>query len=133
VYSHFEAIPRLVVASLLFIEDRELLDDSRPTHNPVFDWERLSKAGTLGLLRYIGRDDGVIGASTLATQAEKFRHSSGGRTENIEEKYRQMASASVRVYRYGADNRAARATRHRISECLAARRACHPRRSHQPG
>jgi membrane peptidoglycan carboxypeptidase len=108
VYESFESIPRLVVASLLFIEDRELLDDSRPTHNPVFDWERLSKAGGLSLLRYLGRDDAVIGASTLATQAEKFRHSAGGRTENFREKYRQMASASVRMYRYGADNRVAR-------------------------
>ena len=107
VYDGFEAIPPLVVASLLFIEDRELLD-SRWNRNPVMDWERLSKAAGLRLLSYVGVDDSVIGGSTLATQLEKFRHSPGGRTETLEEKLRQMASASVRIYRHGVDNQRAR-------------------------
>jgi len=107
IYDRFEAIPPLVVASLLFVEDRELLD-GRWTRNPVMDWERLSKAAGLRVLSYAGIDDPVIGGSTLATQLEKFRHSPGGRTETIGEKLRQMASASVRIYRGGIDNEQAR-------------------------
>ncbi len=107
IYDRFETIPPLVVASLLFVEDRELLD-GRWTRNPVMDWERLSKAAGLRVLSYAGIDDPVIGGSTLATQLEKFRHSPGGRTETIGEKLRQMASASVRIYRDGIDNEQAR-------------------------
>src|SRR5262245_28318285 len=107
VYDRFEAIPPLVVAGLLFTEDRELLD-GRWNRNPVMDWERLSKAAGLRLLSYAGVDDPTIGGSTLATQLEKFRHSPGGRTETVGEKARQMASASIRVYRFGVDNQIAR-------------------------
>ena len=107
VYDSFESIPPLVVSSLLFIEDRELLD-GRWNRNPVMDWERLSKAAGLRLLSYAGIDDPVIGGSTLATQLEKFRHSPGGRTETVGEKLRQMASASVRIYRNGVDNQQTR-------------------------
>ena len=107
VYDRFEAIPPLVVSSLLFIEDRELLD-GRWNRNPVMDWERLTKAAGLRLLSYAGVDDPVIGGSTLATQLEKFRHSPGGRTETVGEKLRQMASASVRIYRNGVDNQQTR-------------------------
>ena len=107
VYDRFESIPPLVVAGLLFIEDRELLD-GRATRNPVVDWGRLSKAMGLHLLSYAGVDYPVIGGSTLATQLEKFRHSPGGRTETVIEKLRQMASASVRIYRNGVDNQPSR-------------------------
>jgi len=107
VYDRFESIPPLVVSSLLFVEDREFLD-GRWNRNPVMDWERLSKAAGLRLLSYAGIDDPVIGGSTLATQLEKFRHSPGGRTETVGEKLRQMASASVRIYRDGVDNQQTR-------------------------
>ena len=103
VYDKFESIPPLVIAGLLFTEDRELLD-GRWNRNPVMDWERLSKAAGLRLLSYAGVDDPTIGGSTLATQLEKFRHSPGGRTETVIEKARQMASASIRVYRFGVNN-----------------------------
>ncbi|MEN9492713.1 MAG: hypothetical protein RJA63_3162, partial [Pseudomonadota bacterium] len=43
-YDSFEALPRVLVNSLLFIENRELLDASYPTRNPAVDWVRLSKA-----------------------------------------------------------------------------------------
>jgi membrane peptidoglycan carboxypeptidase len=39
---------------------------------------------------------------------EKYRHSDGGRTGSPLEKVRQLAAASVRVYRNGPDSRAAR-------------------------
>ncbi len=107
IYDSFESIPPLVVSSLLYIEDREFLD-GRWNRNPVMDWERLTKAAGLRLLSYAGIDDPVIGGSTLATQLEKFRHSPGGRTESVAEKLSQMASASVRIYHGGVDNRLAR-------------------------
>ncbi len=107
VYDAFDSIPPVVVASLLFIEDRDLLD-GRWNRNPVIAWGRLSKAVGLRLLSYAGVDDAVIGGSTLATQLEKFRHSPGGRTESVDDKLRQMASASVRIYRDGVDNRKTR-------------------------
>src|SRR5205085_419026 len=48
------------------------------------------------------------GASTLATQIEKFRHSPRGLTPSIREKFRQMVTASARAYRDGPDTTAAR-------------------------
>lgn len=38
VYRDFDAVPRVVVDSLLFIEDRYLLDPSQPNRNPAIDW-----------------------------------------------------------------------------------------------
>ncbi len=132
IYDRFEAIPPLVVASLLFVEDRELLD-GRWTRNPVMDWERLSKAAGLRLLSYAGIDDPVIGGSTLATQLEKFRHSPGGRTETIGEKLRQMASASVRIYRRRHRQRAgAPPAGARLHQLVAAGRAVGTGRNHRP-
>jgi membrane peptidoglycan carboxypeptidase len=43
------------------------------------------------------------GASTLATQTEKFLHSPSGRTPDIAEKLRQMTTAALRAYRDGPD------------------------------
>lgn len=108
VYERFDAIPPLLVATLLFIENRELLDPTQPYRNPAVDWRRLAKAigvETLGLLR---RDRHPIGASTLPTQLEKMRHSPDGRTHAPGDKLRQMISASLRAYRDGATTLAAR-------------------------
>ena len=102
VYAQYSQIPPMVAATLLFVEDRELMDLNRPYMNPVVDWDRLGKAVGLSLLNRLRTDDRVIGASTLATQMEKFRHSKDGRTHNASEKFKQMASATLRVYRLGA-------------------------------
>ncbi|MGH9664167.1 MAG: glycosyl transferase family 51, partial [Bryobacteraceae bacterium] len=45
----------------------------------------------------------MIGGSTLATQLEKLRHSPGGRTNSVGDKFWQMASASLRAYQYGPE------------------------------
>jgi membrane peptidoglycan carboxypeptidase len=107
-YKDFAAIPPLVVDSLLFIEDHDLLDQQNPRRNPAVEWSRF-------MLAVGGRIAGIIdrrfregGASTLATQIEKFRHSQGGRTLGVGEKIRQMVTASARAYRYGPDTTAAR-------------------------
>ena len=100
-YSDFEAIPPLVVNTLLFIENREMLDPSRPHRNPAIEWDRFSHAVAELSIHTVDRGHPLIGGSTLATQLEKMRHSPAGRTGSVSEKIRQMASASLRAYQDG--------------------------------
>lgn len=101
VFENFDAVPPLIVTTLLFVENRELLDPQRPRLNPAVEWYRLSKAVGFDILGKLGRQGGPIGASTLATQLEKFRHSREGRTRSPGEKFKQMLSASLRAYQGG--------------------------------
>ncbi len=99
VFHRFEEIPSVVVRSLLFVENRELLEQAHG--NPAIEYARLGRAVLdLGLQRL---DPGhpVSGGSTLATQLEKVRHSAAGRTATVWDKSVQMASASLRAYRQG--------------------------------
>ncbi|HTV44244.1 MAG TPA: transglycosylase domain-containing protein [Stellaceae bacterium] len=115
-YPDFASIPPLVVASLTYIEDRDLLAPHDPRRNPAVDWDRfmLAVAGRIaGLVNHRFR---AGGASTLATQTEKFLHSPGGRTRDISEKLRQMVTASTRAYLGGPDTMAAR--RHIVTTYL---------------
>jgi membrane peptidoglycan carboxypeptidase len=108
VYEHFDAVPRLLVDALLFIENRELLNEEHPTRNPALEWDRLGKAVIERAGHVIGVGGRPAGGSTLATQIEKYRHSPEGRTESIGDKFRQMASASLRSYADGEDTTARR-------------------------
>src|SRR6266849_6634087 len=107
-YASFDAIPPLIVRTLLFVENRELLDARRPHLNPAVEWHRLAKAIGVDVLGRLGRQGQVIGASALATQLEKFRHSPEGRTRSAGEKFRQMVSASLRAYQGGGHTLTAR-------------------------
>ncbi|WP_313025994.1 transglycosylase domain-containing protein [Pseudomonas lopnurensis] len=107
-YETFEDIPPLVVMSLLFIEDRGLLDADRPHANPAVDWPRFTRAAISQLEKRLGLTGQAAGGSTLATQVEKYRHSPEGRTGDPREKLRQMVSASVRTYREGPQTLATR-------------------------
>ncbi len=107
-YATFADVPSLVVNTLLFIEDRELLDPRFPAKNPAVDWDRFTIAAASRVIGLEGTGTVRGGASTLATQIEKFRHSPGGRTGSSEEKLRQMATASVRAYMGGPDSMASR-------------------------
>jgi membrane peptidoglycan carboxypeptidase len=100
-YERFEAAPRLLVDALLFIENRELLDERHPSRNPAVEWDRLGKAAVEWARRVVDPDRNVPGGSTLATQIEKYRHSPEGRTDSVGAKLRQMASASLRAYHSG--------------------------------
>ncbi|MBI5446295.1 MAG: transglycosylase domain-containing protein [Deltaproteobacteria bacterium] len=108
VYEGLEAVPGVVVASLLFIENREALDASHPGRNPAVDWSRLGKALGVKALSLIDWNRKAIGGSTLATQLEKFRHSPDGRTLTAGDKLRQMLSASLRAYQEGENTLPAR-------------------------
>ena len=107
VYTSLSAVPPLVVDTLLFIENREVLDPLAPRRNPAVEWDRLA----LAVAGRLGVGGASLGGSTLATQIEKYRHSPDGLTDSPGEKLRQMTAASLRAYREGPDTRDAR---HRI-------------------
>ncbi|KAB0485156.1 Membrane carboxypeptidase (penicillin-binding protein) [Pseudomonas reinekei] len=100
-YASFEAIPPVVVNSLLFIENRFLLDPRQPLANPAVDWPRFGMAAYTQVAKMLHLPGQSAGGSTLATQLEKYRHSPDGLTVSGGEKIRQMISASVRAYQDG--------------------------------
>ena len=100
-YSNFKEIPPLILNTLLFIENRELLSDDNSNVNPAIEWDRLGFAGLQLMAHKLGATNAVPGGSTLATQLEKYRHSKNGYTNSIMDKFRQMGSASVRAYLMG--------------------------------
>jgi membrane peptidoglycan carboxypeptidase len=107
-YPTFDEVPALVRDALVFIENRELLNPETPTQNPAVEWDRLVFATAQLAVKQVKPDHKAPGASTLATQLEKFRHSPEGRTHGAKDKLRQMASASLRAYQDGEDTTDAR-------------------------
>ncbi|SCY71915.1 Transglycosylase [Nitrosospira sp. Nl5] len=108
IYENFEEVPSLVRDSLLFIENRELLDATHPKKNPAIEWDRLGRAVLDKIIQLFRADHDVVGGSTLATQIEKYRHSSNGMTITPKDKIQQVASASVRAYLDGEETLHAR-------------------------
>lgn len=105
IYPDFSSVPPLLVDSLLFVENRELLGEHPPEQNPAIEWDRFALAVVDNALKKIGAGGSGAGGSTLATQLEKLRHSPGGQTHSPPEKIRQMISASVRNYQDDTDTR----------------------------
>ncbi|TVP76030.1 MAG: hypothetical protein EA352_06680 [Gemmatimonadales bacterium] len=111
VYPTFEDIPPIVWQTLLFVENRTLLAPEYPHRNPAVEWGRLLRSTVDLGMRSVGRHQGnVAGASTLATQIEKFRHEPEGRTEGPRDKLLQMGTATFRAYRFGPETLEARRT-----------------------
>lgn len=108
VFRDFQSVPKLLVDTLLFIEDRDLLKDGPVTRNPAIEWDRFFYAAVGQGLKMFAPNLNLGGGSTLATQIEKFRFSPGGQTSGIKEKIIQILSASLRVYMDGPDTRLAR-------------------------
>jgi len=100
-FKNFASIPPLIVGSLVFIEDHDVLDLQNPRRNPAVEWGRFMLAVAGRIASVVDRRFREGGGSTLATQIEKFRHSPNGRTPSIREKLRQMVTASARAYRDG--------------------------------
>ena len=107
-YPRFTDIPPLVVNSLLFIENRTLLDPSQPMANPAVDWPRFVMAALSQAGKLLDMQAQSAGGSTLATQLEKYRHSPDGLTVSASEKIKQMISASVRAYQSGPNTQTVR-------------------------
>ncbi|MDD5125192.1 transglycosylase domain-containing protein [Methylovulum sp.] len=107
-YPNFEAVPPVILNTLLFIENRELLNEQNNQVNPAIEWDRLGFASLQLMAHKLGATSSVPGGSTLATQIEKYRHSPNGYTNSISDKFRQMGTASVRAYLMGPDTRAMR-------------------------
>lgn len=108
VYRRFEEIPQVVLHTLLFIENRELLESA--STSTMIEWNRLAGA-VFGLgLHAVDPGHQVSGGSTLVTQLEKLRHSPGGRTASVAEKGRQLIAASLSAYLDGTDTTAVRLT-----------------------
>ncbi|MGZ8228277.1 MAG: transglycosylase domain-containing protein [Burkholderiales bacterium] len=107
-YRDFGSIPPSVAQSLLFIENRELLDNTYPTRNPAIEWTRFARAVGSQFMKVVDSDYDAPGGSTLATQIEKYRHSPSGITNSIVDKLKQMYSATLRAYSQGPDTSAQR-------------------------
>ncbi|MGL4447183.1 MAG: transglycosylase domain-containing protein [Shewanella sp.] len=107
VYQDDDKIPNEIVNTLLFIENRELWTNEDKL-NPVIDWPRFVVAGFSQIAEMLGMNVATAGGSTLATQIEKFRHSSQGLTLSIKDKLLQIGSASIRVYQQGEKTEPAR-------------------------
>lgn len=103
VYRNYSEIPGLAVNALLFMENRAMFDPRQPRRNPAVEWARLSHAVLDYGLHALNRRYKPIGASTLATQLEKIRHSPEGRTHSPGEKLDQMLAASLRAYQDGPE------------------------------
>jgi len=108
IYARFDQAPAVLVSSLLFIENRELLDNTYPKRNPAVEWDRLGKAVLEKSVSAVAGGHRAAGGSTLATQIEKYRHSPEGRTGSMKDKLQQMVSASLRSYQDGPDTTKAR-------------------------
>lgn len=108
IFQAFDQIPDLIVDALLFIEDRNLRNPNALRSNPAVNWSRFNKAVLLYGANKLGLPVRKEGGSTLATQLEKYRYSASGRTGSVEDKLKQIAAASLRVYSDGVDTRLAR-------------------------
>lgn len=106
-YGSFAEIPPVLVKTLLFIEDRDLLSP-RPMRNPAIDWSRMPVVANALFRKIWDTQANVPGGSTLATQIEKYRHSPGGQTASVGDKLRQMLAATQRAYLNGPDTMARR-------------------------
>ena len=98
VYADFADTPTVLRNALLFIENKELLNEKFPSKNPAVEWDRLGQAVLDKFYSLINPAHNVPGGSTLPTQIEKYRHSPEGLTLSMTDKLKQMASASLRAY-----------------------------------
>lgn len=108
IFERFDEIAPLLVQSLLFVENRELLDATQPKRNPAVEWDRLANALLMKAKGSVTGEGRSPGGSTLATQIEKYQHSAEGRTASMREKLQQMVSAALRAYQQGEDTSEAR-------------------------
>jgi membrane peptidoglycan carboxypeptidase len=107
-YASYDAVPSLVARTLLFIEDRELLEPSPSTRNPALAPVRLARDLIDDTLATLDARFPGASRSPLALRTERQRHAPEGRDASWPERWRLFVSASVRAYRDGPDTSAAR-------------------------
>ena len=120
VYADFDLVPRVVADSLLFIEDRYLLDANEPNRNPAIDWGRFGRA-----VADRAASSTAIRRARAAARSRRRSRSSAIRPRAAPRrrpKLRQIASASVRAYLNGPQTMLARRTIVALPELGAARR-----------
>lgn len=99
-FNSLEDVPPIIISILTFIENREILQTNFSYANPVVEVDRLAQAGFLYIKNQITGSGGkTAGGSTLATQMEKYNFSKDGKTQGSTDKIKQIASASLRVYK----------------------------------
>ena len=108
IYPGFEAVPALVVDTLLFIENRELLDPAAARRNPAIEWGRLLAVVPSALAKIADPTRQRAGRQHARHPDREVPPLAVGRTDDVREKLRQMASASLRAYRDGPDTSTAR-------------------------
>lgn len=108
VFRDYTDVPQIIVDSITFIEDRDLINPTSLRTNPVVNWPRFYKAAMLYGAEKLGFPVQREGGSTLATQLEKYRYSESGRTASVVDKLKQITAASLKVYSEGTDTRQVR-------------------------
>lgn len=107
-FASFEDVPKILVDLLLFIENKELLNE-HPYYNPAVEYDRLAKVLFDYLKRKASGSQGrQAGGSTLATQMEKYHFSEDGKTNGAQDKLKQITSAMLRSYLDGRDTSSSR-------------------------
>ncbi len=107
-YRDFASIPPLVVDSLLFIEDRDLLAANDPERNPAVDWDRFALAARRPRRRP-GRSAVAPGRGQHAGDPDRqIPPFPTGPHAGCREKLRQMVTAAIHAYRHGPDTIVAR-------------------------
>ncbi len=76
--------------------------------NPAVDWRGSRARCSTRAMKLADRHHDSTGGSALATQIEKFPPLARGADASIPDKFRQMASASLRAYVNGPDTQRAR-------------------------
>ena len=102
-YEDFSEIPPIIVSTVLFVENRDILDPNHPYRNPAIGWGRLSRAMVNFGLHEIDHKRPMIGGSTLSDAIGKNapfarRQDSFGRRETPADH-----NASLRAYRRGPE------------------------------
>ena len=104
-YADYDAVPRLIIDSLLFIENRELLEESAARRNPAIEWDRLALVLRDSITKLLNPSLNLPGGSTRHPDRE-IPPCAGRSHRGCRSKLRQMVSASLRAYRDGPDTSA---------------------------
>ena len=120
-YASYDAVPRLIIDSLLFVENRELLEQAA-RRNPAIEWDRLALVLRDRLTKLLNPSMNLPGGSTLATQIEKYRHAPAGRTEDAVQAAPDGVGEPARLSRGAGHLGRAPPDRGRLSQLHAAQR-----------